>query len=850
MKAAFLILVAVLIVAGPPASAQSSFSAEEYASFLRANTDLPSGTLLSRHAPQTPYFKSSSQVLPGSAAWLDSVEIKYKLTDAEKNLLLRKGFVVTQRLSFPHMGQALHDIYSKDLPVFLSTDAVLHALHDSYDRILRDLETEIMRPNLVRFLDGLTVSFPDLEARYGSNPAMRESLADVDLYVTIARSLLAGNLFEPQLASSGMVRTVWDAIQAEQMISMPLFSDHVRQLDFSQFTVRGHYANPEVVNELGPYFKCMMWLGRTDFLLTEPPAFSQAPWTRDDLRRMSMGAVLLNELMDLSGERGLLEENDRVITFMVGESDNLTPSELAGVITSQNLAGADALLDDAAFDAFQAALRSTPEAGQRILSDFFIMDPFAEKPDPLPVSFRLMGQKFILDSYIFSNVVYDRIIHNGQKVWRPMPDPLDAMFVLGNDDALPLLKEELDRYHYASQLSGLRYLTDAYDEDFWEASLYNTWLAAIRELNPPEDQSKFPYFMRTAAWRQEKLNTQLASWSQLRHDNLLYAKQSYTGGTACSYPHSYIEPYPDFYRRVAIFADNAGTYFSAFPGNSWRLSRIRAYFPRLRDTMLRLETLAKKELAREPFSAEERDFLGRMLFQEMGSGSPPFSGWYADLFYEQTDPPRPEFVIADVHTQPTDAGGNVVGHVLHVGTGQVNLGVFLTDSPSDGFQPMAYVGPVMSYYEKVTSDFERLTDERWIELVGKGDIPSRPDWVNIYLADANGNTLAAGRELPGILPTGVDEQDEAAPTALRLLAVHPNPFNPETSISYTVPSDGVISLAVYDILGRKVADLAESYHAAGIYTVRWNARNAASGVYFCRIRTAGREEAAKMLLMR
>jgi hypothetical protein len=122
--------------------------------------------------------------------------------------------------------------------------------------------------------------------------------------------------------------------------------------------------------------------------------------------------------------------------------------------------------------------------------------------------------------------------------------------------------------------------------------------------------------------------------------------------------------------------------------------------------------------------------------------------------------------------------------------------------------------------------------------------------VNIYLADAKGNTLGAGRELPGILPTGVGEDNSTAPQAIRLLAVNPNPFNPSTTVSYTVPSDGPVILAVYDILGRKVATLAEGHHASGTYSVRWDGRNAASGMYFCRIQTAGREETVKMALVR
>lgn len=79
----------------------------------------------------------------------------------------------------------------------------------------------------------------------------------------------------------------------------------------------------------------------------------------------------------------------------------------------------------------------------------------------------------------------------------------------------------------------------------------------IRELNPPNDRSVLPEFMQTAAYWQEKMNSQLASWTELRHDNLLHAKQSYTGGKVCSFPFSYVEPFPEFYNTIKSFASNA-----------------------------------------------------------------------------------------------------------------------------------------------------------------------------------------------------------------------------------------------------------------------------------------------------
>ena len=134
-----------------------------------------------------------------------------------------------------------------------------------------------------------------------------------------------------------------------------------------------------------------------------------------------------------------------------------------------------------------------------------------------------MGQRFVVDSYVFANVVYDRIVHQETKVMRALPQPLDAMFVLGANHALPLLQEELEGYPYAGNLHALRYLVDDYDESFWSENAYNLWLTAIRGLNTlPEGAVPGP--MTTQAWSHKTLNTQLGSWAELRHDTLLYAK--------------------------------------------------------------------------------------------------------------------------------------------------------------------------------------------------------------------------------------------------------------------------------------------------------------------------------------
>jgi hypothetical protein len=76
---------------------------------------------------------------------------------------------------------------------------------------------------------------------------------------------------------------------------------------------------------------------------------------------------------------------------------------------------------------------------------------------------------------------------------------------------------------------------------------------------------------------------------------------------------------------------------------------------------------------------------------------------------------------------------------------------------------------------------------------------------------------------------------ESLPTSFFVEAAYPNPFNPSTQIDFALPQDGLVSLVVYDVLGREMAQLAHGPYAAGYHSARWNAGSLASGVYYARL---------------
>ena len=79
---------------------------------------------------------------------------------------------------------------------------------------------------------------------------------------------------------------------------------------------------------------------------------------------------------------------------------------------------------------------------------------------------------------------------------------------------------------------------------------------------------------------------------------------------------------------------------------------------------------------------------------------------------------------------------------------------------------------------------------------------------------------------------------------------YPNPFNPITTISYTIPKDGMVTLKVYDVLGREVERLVNEVQKVGKYEVNFDASRLASGVYFYRLVSGTRVIAKKMLFMK
>jgi hypothetical protein len=116
-------------------------------------------------------------------------------------------------------------------------------------------------------------------------------------------------------------------------------------------------------------------------------------------------------------------------------------------------------------------------------------------------------------------------------------------------------------------------------------------------------------------------------------------------------------------------------------------------------------------------------------------------------------------------------------------------------------------------------------------------------WVQMATTDLIVRAFITGQ------PSGAGEGPEV-PGEFALKQNYPNPFNPSTRISFDVPRREMVSLKVFDLLGREVGTLANREFEAGSYSITWNAANVSAGVYFYRLQAGAFSDVKKLVLLR
>ncbi len=737
---------------------------------------------------------------------------KVKLSPEALSLLKKNGFVVIPTPeNITNSPDEFSSFYSslkwKELPVFITTDSLLHYYHIFFDTNLMKLERDLFYDDTwdisKKLLDDAIKQYNEADT-----DDMKEAAKRNAAYLSVALEVLkpqknqveSDETLKEEYCLKGMSdetckimiegvkkqygdKTSFKYFSKEEYakynFEVPEFAKDLVQKetkliekhegweyspvfvyyeDYSQYVPRGHYTKSE---KLKNYFKALMWYGRMTALIKGSPSLekgkSECLGSRNgivseyDAKIQTLQASLIAGKFSKSID--IKEKWNRIYAitgYFVGFSDDLGPYEYESVLNNLLKDGYKTSEIEENYNGIRDALSGldfSPKIYSGLGKCTMLMPcpPLSEKeiknlkPQARKLleetkGFRLMGQRFTVDSWLFSEIVspysgeYDGnkpILPTEEKpftfawdddyadsrdarpfTWvktevkscpppamrevRGFPRGLDIMALFGSERAKEIMKESGDTSYsdYNKKFTELKKEIDSMPEGDWFQNLYWNWLYTLKSLLGGYDKG-YPTFMQTQAWQDKDLNTALASWSELRHDTILYVKQSYTmaemGGGMEPKIVGYVEPAPEFYARLLTMTrmTHKGLKDLVQEEELKKLG-VDSSLGRFSEILEKLLEISEKELENKPLSDQEYNFI-----KGFGNTSENLikaaAGGTVDPEIFKT------VMVADVHTE-----GNT-GKALEEGVGYINTMIVAYKLPEGHI--LLGAGPVFSYYE-------------------------------------------------------------------------------------------------------------------------------------------------------
>jgi hypothetical protein len=648
-----------------------------------------------------------------SGYYLNLIEQAFSLSPSEEQLLEQNRFVVLNKLGTDDIADAFSYYWAEDLPVFITTDTMLHVWHLIFDKILERTEENIFYP----LLEALTIEVGKKASKYSFLDA--HTLIFFVVALKIIRPEMNLDIpIEIEQASEAIANTIINQDPISYTELTIRFFD-----DFSQYIPRGHYTNSETLSN---YFRLYKWFARVPFFFDDYAGMESLDVSPEEMINSAIEVTWLlknTQIKYLDRLTSGLEIWETIISFLdviMGSLNAITPLDLndyceQNIGLNWHLGDIDEeVISQLQYDVLNNSQIPEPEMPFYIN----IMNLGFESPK----TFTLFGEIETLDSISLQNVVHPNIYG------RFLPHGLDFTYTcLESNRALELLLTEypdefLDFPSYRDTLEEAKKEVNSVSSVKKQTLQWN-WISSLKPLavETPnvEGDIILPEFMNSSAWLDEKLTTIMGSWAQLRHDTILYTKQTY-GGWVCSTPTGYVEPYPDFYSSLGQVSQLFKTSFETLKNLGYNFSLGYFTFLSLLDCFTsvcyRLEEISIKELLQEPLTIEDKTFITSIYHQKRHGicGVPDYArGWlpfllgYAgyDYYFAEPYPNSRSSLIADIYTDPNTK------QVLHISTGFLEH--IIAYVPSwDGYD-IPVVGPVFSYYEFPAPNYNRITNEEW-----------------------------------------------------------------------------------------------------------------------------------------
>ena len=602
--------------------------------------------------------------------------------------------------------EKIYGIYEKNqymyVPNFVTSDLPLYLYHVLYSNVLKASEK-----NLLSDVESISKTMASESLKQYANAKDDKvkvaALKNTAIFSTACA--LSDENFEVPKEIKDIVATEIANIKSEAPSTSAITEDNV---DYSMFKVRGHYTESE---ELKKYFKVMTCFSQFGLKLQS----DDLPVENNVIQTMLVGEIFSSN-QELQKK---YKDLNSFVEFMVDGGEDIDAIKAGKIYSDLNISIADMGKEENIKKAYDILLSEKPPT----------IRPYEG------INFAFFPQKAILD-----NIFAQNLLDISQNSKRPVYSGKDIAATFGNEYAEELVKA--DPYNkiweeFPERFEKGKKIAKEITSNDYAKSMARLQIFAINGFNEMKKDG-FPTFMKSEGWKAKELNTYLASWAQLKHDTLLYAKQAGAecGGFEAEQPVGYVEPSIEVYSRlnfaIKILKDKISTM-------SILSERQMGAIDKLEDFNEFLIACSKKELAGEDLSQEEIDRIN-LIGGEV-------EDIYLDIYEVDPDDYESYFAL-DEKDRVT------VADLMRTTTNQANVPADKILEVGSGFPRTIYVvynvngemrigcGAIMTYYEFLSD--ERLDDDQFSKMISPfdenldpKDILKQPDFILQYVSEDN-----------------------------------------------------------------------------------------------------------------
>jgi hypothetical protein len=651
----------------------------------------------------------------------------YRLSDSElahlhKHKVYMKSYSNDRNPSF---GRHISSLYTNDMPVFITSDMMLYALHNFYDKSLEILEENLINEfktlcfNLINVLHSIDITKT-------SNTTLQEHLKGFELYLMVPYFILhleevinntnrfgrsyrdvpapktyriGKTLLKPKYNTMDEINKIVDQIRNQSIGNLQINNVNFT-LDGSTFKPRGHYDKSV---QLMSYFMAFTWFSKVIVKLN-----------KSNVEEYKNGLIFALGLANI-GEKILPEIHkiEHFVETLIGEPDGYTLSsflnEFNKFSNSPKLLPEffEWLMTETTIDNLVDTLTLTKNCQLGKYGDTGLS--FNQEGASTEYCFSLIGKGTTFDNAVIDSMI-DKKFYNATNQQRKYASIFDITYaVFGNESTLELAKRRMTNNSssddFKENRDGLDYeeyliktKNDIDNLKIVASTLYQQELVMLRALSRSSDIEPF----NSVAWNLKQAQTQIGHYSEVRHDNVLYLEECGGLMLCCEHPDIMIEPCTEFWNEFLKLVNMMSNLFSSLNANNNRTRQIINNFSSIVNKFLQFLDFYNNGM--NVPEELKRELMCILEYRSGGSGPPTYDGWYPQLFYDQADSLDAKYEASSYCTGAPDDRDN--GGICHLGNGNVQLLYIIVNNK-------AFIGPVYEMYDIITEYPKRYTDTEW-----------------------------------------------------------------------------------------------------------------------------------------